>query len=983
MFNDLAGQNLDRYRLVRLITEDHLGAVYRAYDTSLQRDVAVRVINPTISRQPTFADSFARAARTAARLDHPNLIQVYDFGEARSLYYIVTEFLPGDNLQQILADLERGGRWIPLSQAVQIVLQLSLALEYIRSQGASQRLAEPGNIQIKGVQSERLPYQPILTDLDLDRLAHESLGEEPGVQASAQTESPDPAYYSPERVLGRSTDARSDVYSLGVLLFELCTGQLPFPIENLEDAVRYHPRQPLPPPRIMRPDLPEAFEQIIIKALEKTPEARFPNPASLAAELDKIYPSLVGIDTAPPAFESVVSLLVPYRESLAEPPEEASILPSAMPVDADATQVSASATAPEPAPEGGRLEVFLDNAQLSVEPGSSASTILTVRSVGNMQGRFRIMLEGLPAIWVSLSPQMVELEPGQSKQVRLLIRPSRSSHSRAGRYPFVVQAVNLYAQGGMARVGATLTVAAFERFSSELLKSRLASGEDGRVAVNNQGNTPATFTINFWNPDNDLVFRPRQAQIRLNEGQVGATEFRAEPRQSHWFGRERVYPFSVQVASAGGERQDHSGGITSFPLIPTWLVALTLVVFVCLAGSVLLFLGRSSLQASRATGTAIAAQTLIAGTPLAQTATAEFVAGANQATVQAAISTLAAATAQTATAQSATAAAAQAQTATAQIGATQTRAVEQVTQIASQTAAAETVTALQATRAAEALAATQTAQVQQATLVAGYLAATQTAAVVQATQIAATAQAAAAATAQAAAATAQAATATSLAATATALAVPSQTPGPVRNLAYVYLTDAGEAKDYQTLLQAHGFKVDLLPEDALPITNFKNYLAVLVGPQTGSGNIWGDPGGSQFNALFNSGLPILGIGEGGYAFFGKAALSIGWNHGATGSGKELQVVDPANLLWSEPSQIPIPVDRLLEIYTNNSSFVAINIPAPVQDVSTLGRNPSDANQYMLVRQQDKYILWGFANGPKNMTPTGQQLFVNVVESLLR
>jgi len=968
MFNDLAGQTIDRYRLVRLITEDHLGAVYRAYDTSLQRDVTIRVINSETSRQPTFVDSFARAARTAARLDHPNLIQVYDFGEARSLHYIVTEYLPGDNLQQILAELERGGRWILLSQAVQIVMQLALALEYVRSQGASQRLAKPGNIQIKAVQSERLPYQPILADLDLDRLAHESLGETPDVQASAQIGPVDAAYYSPERVLGRATDARSDVYSLGVLLFELCTGQLPFPIEDLDDAARYHPRQPLPPPRIMRPDLPEALEQAVVKALEKTPEARFPNPASLAAELDKIYPSLVGIESAPPAFESAVSLLVPYRESLAEPPEEAAAPPPEPPVDEGATRVSSG----EPASEPGRLEIYLDTAQLSVEPGRSVDTILTVRSVGNMQGRFRIVLEGLPTIWISLSPQMVEIEPGQSKQVRLSIRPSRSSHSRAGRYPFTVQVINLYAQGGMAKIGATLTVAAFERFSSELLKARLGAGEDGRIAINNQGNTPLTFTIDFWNPDNDLVFRPRQAQLRLNEGQVGATEFRAEPRQAHWFGREKVYPFSARVSSAGGESHDHSGGITSFPLIPAWLVALTLIVFVCLAGSILFFLGRSSLQSARATSTAVAARTLIASTPLAQTATAEFVAGANQATLQAAISTLAAATAQTATAQSITAEAAQAQTATAQIGATQTRAVEQVTQIANQTAAAETVTALQSTRAAEALAATQTAQVQQATLVAGYLAATQTAAVQQATQIAADA-----------AATALAATATSRAATETALAIPTETSGPVRNLVYIYLTDAGEAKDYQTLLQAHGFKVDMLPEDAIPTTDFSNYQAILVGPQTGSGNIWGDTGGSQFNGLINSGLPILGIGEGGYAFFGKASLAIGWDHGATGNGKELQVVDPSNQLWSYPSQVPIPVDRILEIYTNNSPLVVINVPIPIQNVSTFGRNPSDANQYLLLREQVKYILWGFNNGPKDMTPTGQQLFINVVESLLR
>ena len=963
MFNDLAGQNLDRYRLIRLIADDRLGALYRAYDTSLQRDVAVRVINPTVSRQPTFEDSFARAARTAARLDHPNLIQVFDFGEVRSFRYIVTEFLPGDNLQQILADLERGGRWIPLSQAVQIVLQLALAMEYVRSQGAPQRLPKPGNIQIKAVHSERLPFQPILNDLDLSRLAQESLGEAMNESIAAS----DAAYYSPERVLGRSTDGRSDVYSLGVLLFELCTGQLPFPIENLEDAARYHPRQPLPPPRIIRPDLPEALGQVIVKALEKTPEARYTNPASLASELDRIYPNLVGIDSAPPAFESAVSLLTPYQESLAEHPAEtaAPIPEPEPPADEAATQVSAGE------PELGRLEVFLDHGQLSVEPGSSASTILTVHAIGNMRGRFRIVLEGLPTIWVSLSPQMVELEPGQSKQVRITIRPSRSSHSRAGRYPFTVQAINLYSQGGMAKVGATLTVAAFTRFSSELVKTRLGAGEDGRVAINNQGNTPENFTIQFWNPDNDLVFHPRQAQIRLNEGQVGSAEFSAEPHQTHWFGREKVYPFSVQVSSGGGDRQDHSGGITSFPLIPAWLVALTLVVFVCLAGSVLFFLGRSSLQASSATRTVIAARTQIAGTPIAQTATAEFLANANQATVQAAISTLAAATAQTATAQSATAQAAQIETATAQIGATQTRAVELVTQIASQTAAAETVTALQATRAAEALAATQTAQVQQATTVAGYLAATQTAAVQTATQVAIDA-----------AATSLAATATARAATATALPVPTQTSGPVRNVVYIYLTDAGEAKDYQALLQAHGFKVDLMPEDAIPGMDFSKYRAILVGPQTGSGNIWGDTSGNQFNGLINSGLPVLGIGEGGYAFFGKAGLAIGWDHGVSANGKQLVVVDPANSLWSEPTPVPIPVDRVLDIYTNNVSFVAINVPQPIQNVALFGSNPSEVNQYILLREQERFFLWGFTNGPRDMTPTGQQLFLNVLESLI-
>ncbi len=936
MFENLVGQTLGRYEIINSLGEGALGAVFKARDTDLQRQVAIKIIQPAFAGRPGFAENFTRAARAAARLDHPNLVQVFDSGQARNFYYLVMEYIPGDNLEQLLQELKEGGRWILLREALLLVRQLALALAYVRGQDVPPRTLKPGNVKFKPVQSDHLPYLPVLADLGLEAIFDTRYT---GDAAAL-------AYLSPEAVQGQSTGPRSDVYSLGVLLFELSTGQLPFPIQNLDEAVRYHTRQPVPPPLAIRPGLPEPLAQLIIKAMGKNPEDRFAGPAELASELDDIAPLVETLDTPPPAYELSVSLLPTFRKSLDEARQA----------------YTAEAPAPQPSPpEKAPVDVVLENAQLSVEPGQSATTRVLLLNRGSSQAQFRLVAEGTPSAWITLTPQVVQVNPGEQKEIRLTIRPPRSPHSRAGRYPITVRANNLQDPGRFTEAKGTLTVAAFSRFSSELYTPSMRPGELGQVAINNLGNVQESFTLHLIDPQGELMFTPPREPLRLAEGQAGLAEFRTGLRQPQWLGAERNLPFDLQVSAAGGGTQTHPGLVLSRPLIPVWLLGVLLVVVLCSAGVVALYFGNASIQAARATQAVIAQQTgtvvALQSTLDAGTATAEFLANANEAT-QAAATVEAAAT----------------QTQVAQLGA-----------LATQTAQAESAAAATAMAETQA-AASQTAVVLQAT----QTALTQTAVAQQATQGAAdataTAQAGAvaAATATAAAQTAQAATATAQAVagqTATVQAAATQTASAPRQIAYIYTSDTNTAGGFQALLQGNNYQVTLVTQDAILTTDFSPFQAIVVGPDTGQDQNWGDQDGNQANNLVTTGLPILGVGEGGYAFFGRAGMAIGWDKGTKANGTDIFVADPSSPIWSEPFKIDIPGNSVLTLYKSSQPFAAITVTAPQPDLVLIGRQSDDPTHFPLIGQGDKFLLWGFSAGPSAMNTLGPQVFINVLNSL--
>jgi serine/threonine protein kinase len=309
---ELVGKSLGRYKIVSLLGEGGMGAVFKGRDITLQRDVAIKVMHPQYARMGDFQERFLQEARTAARLDHPGIVKVFDFGQQQSLLYIVMEFIPGDNLRKLLQNMRTANQWIQLPEALQIVRQITLALDYAHKQGILHRDIKPDNVMLKAENSEGLPFRPVLTDLGLAKLA------EGGVLTQDGTSMGTPAYMSPEQALGEKTDARSDVYSMGILLFELATGQLPFPIKNLTDAIRYHVKEQPPDPRSIRADLPQPLSQTILKAVEKNPDNRFSDAAGLAQALEACLPALTAAPALPTALGGAVSIMTQYQQSLVE-----------------------------------------------------------------------------------------------------------------------------------------------------------------------------------------------------------------------------------------------------------------------------------------------------------------------------------------------------------------------------------------------------------------------------------------------------------------------------------------------------------------------------------------------------------------------------------------------------------------------------------------------------------------------------------------
>lgn len=308
---DLLGKTLGNYRIDRLLGEGGMGAVYQAYDLSLQRDVAIKLIHPHFARQPNFRERFLLEARVMARLDHPGIVKVHTISVDGDTVYIVMEYISGGNLRQFLDKLIQKQKRLPLKESVILVQQLCRTLEYAHQHKVLHRDIKPANLMLKIEPAEGLPFRVVLTDLGLAKLL-----EGQGLTLEG-TSMGTPAYMSPEQALGQATDPRSDVYSLGILLYELAVGRLPFPIKTITEAVRYHSKEQPPRPRSIRSDLPEGLERVILKALEKDPSKRYASAAELETALasintpaTQIYQSAVGQD---------VSLTTVHKESVIAP----------------------------------------------------------------------------------------------------------------------------------------------------------------------------------------------------------------------------------------------------------------------------------------------------------------------------------------------------------------------------------------------------------------------------------------------------------------------------------------------------------------------------------------------------------------------------------------------------------------------------------------------------------------------------------------
>ncbi len=260
------------FQVQRLLGAGATARVYQARDPSSGTEVALKVLHspPDASPDPV---RFEREIGNLLALDHPGIVHLLGYGQEGDRPYLVLEYVPGPSLKRYRQ--ERDNEPLEVEAAVQLVAAVAEALAYAHSRGVVHRDVKPSNILLRDGRLD----QPMLGDFGIARLMEATLD-----TASGQTVGT-PAYMSPEQGQGRPADARSDIYALGVVLFELLTGHPPFEAESPYAVVLHHIHTPPPRPRDLRPDLPPAVEQVLLKALAKAPDERYPSAGAFASAL--------------------------------------------------------------------------------------------------------------------------------------------------------------------------------------------------------------------------------------------------------------------------------------------------------------------------------------------------------------------------------------------------------------------------------------------------------------------------------------------------------------------------------------------------------------------------------------------------------------------------------------------------------------------------------------------------------------------------
>jgi eukaryotic-like serine/threonine-protein kinase len=273
---DFTGHYFDRYHILEPLGEGGMASVYRAYDTRLERDVAVKIIRVdmfTPAALPQVMKRFEREAKSLGKLSHPNIVSINDYGEHNGIPYLVMEYLPGGTLKDLLK-----GQPLPWQDSIRLLLPIARALQFSHQQGIVHRDVKPSNILIT------LSNEPMLSDFGIAKiLESEGTTSLTGTGAGIGT----PEYMAPEQWVGK-TSPQSDLYSLGIVLYEMVTGRKPYTADTPAAILLKQANDPLPRPKQFVQGLPDRVEKTILKVLAKKPEDRYQGMGELIAALENL-----------------------------------------------------------------------------------------------------------------------------------------------------------------------------------------------------------------------------------------------------------------------------------------------------------------------------------------------------------------------------------------------------------------------------------------------------------------------------------------------------------------------------------------------------------------------------------------------------------------------------------------------------------------------------------------------------------------------
>jgi serine/threonine-protein kinase len=276
--------NLGRYEIISELGQGAMGVVYKATDPLIDRIVAIKTINLglALDEKDEYEGRFYQEAKAAGRLSHPNIVTIFDLGKSEDVAYIAMEFLQGKELREILDDAEA----MPVGRILDIVSQVALGLAYAHEHGIVHRDVKPSNIMVSSEGHVKI------TDFGIARMESASVRTQTGMVLGS------PKYMSPEQVLGKLIDQRSDIFSLGVVLYEILAGRPPFSGENV-NAIMYQILNNIPPPPgSVNSNVPDMLNFIVAKALAKGQDDRYQNANDLAHDLRSCRESLLRSSTA-------------------------------------------------------------------------------------------------------------------------------------------------------------------------------------------------------------------------------------------------------------------------------------------------------------------------------------------------------------------------------------------------------------------------------------------------------------------------------------------------------------------------------------------------------------------------------------------------------------------------------------------------------------------------------------------------------------
>lgn len=543
---NLIGQRIDSYRIEAVIGSGGMGTVFRAYDINLDRPVAIKMMRQQYTSQPQFQQRFQQEARTAARLNHPSIVQVYQFGRFQDHLYIVMEYVPGLSLGGYMTQLAERNQVVKLNEALITMSQVAEALGYAHRNGVVHRDVKPDNILIKPLdfpdRPNELPLRSMVTDFGLAKLI------EGGMETQTGTFMGTLPYMSPEHVLDQPLDGRSDIYSLGVILYQLATGKLPHNLKTPTDAVMKHLHHQLVPPIEYQAGLPVSINNIILTALEKEPEKRYQTGEEFAIVLRQAAASLTNAEITAFEMESDVSSVVTMLEQR----------PQLLVADTPPGDYRLIITRDDDTPRTHKLNHFrlvLGRAQecdISIPADEISRYHASLEWVGNewhitdLGSTNGTYLNGRP-----LAPEIAVIwPPDQAVQMG-----PYSLRLLAGDRPLVIPPPPRYEAPPPREFSippAPPEPVAYNRFSFDLRPKQLKGQGICRVLLINLGPETEAYTITAVSPTGNVAITPPQHLATLAAGQKAAVDFWIEMEKRPLLGR-KTHPFHITVSNGSHE----------------------------------------------------------------------------------------------------------------------------------------------------------------------------------------------------------------------------------------------------------------------------------------------------------------------------------------------------------------------------------------------------------------------------------------------